>query len=310
MTDFKAWSFVKTEKSVPCRWLLAGVLMLVAAVAMTACGSKNKQGGQSLARVNGEDITILQLNDELNRANVPPAQQEIARNKLLETLIDRQLLVEEAMRDKLDRSPAVLANIEHAKAQIIAQAYIQQIMGKIQRPSRVEIDDYYQKHPELFAHRKQFDMKFLAIASKDMSDGLKSAMASANSLDSIEAWLVKNGVTYKAGQGSRDSSQLPEEVAVRLQSMSKGKLFVINEGGTNLIVAIADMKDDPVSAADAEPRIVQILVEKKKKEIFDTEMTHLRQMAKIEYLGASAPVPAPALAASQAGQAASAVGSH
>jgi len=116
------------------RW--SGVaLVLLVAVGLSACGGKEKRVGQALASVNGEEITVLQLNDELQHANVPAVQQETASKQLLESLIDRQLLQNEAVKDKIDRDPKVVQAIERAKALIIAQAYMQKRIGAIAKPT-------------------------------------------------------------------------------------------------------------------------------------------------------------------------------
>ena len=61
--------------------LLAGVL--------AGCSKDAKKPGQALVRVNGEEITTLQLHSELQRAGVPVARLDAARVQLLESLIDR-----------------------------------------------------------------------------------------------------------------------------------------------------------------------------------------------------------------------------
>jgi EpsD family peptidyl-prolyl cis-trans isomerase len=78
--------------------------------------AKEKKPGQALASVNGDEITVLQLNEELQRAGVQAGQQEVASKRLLEGLIDRQLLVAEATKEKLDRDPKVVQAIERARA--------------------------------------------------------------------------------------------------------------------------------------------------------------------------------------------------
>lgn len=279
---------MKIKKPAPCRRMLCGVLMLVTAAGLSACGSKEKKAGQALVRVNGEEITALQLNDELSRAGVQPGQQEAATKQLLEAMIDRQLILAEAMRNKIDRTPDVMKAIERAKAQIIAQAYLQSVTSKTSRPSRAEIDDYFQKHPEYFTQRKQFDMKQLVLATKDFSDKLKQVIDSAKSLDEIAAWMDGNGVRYARGQLSRSTSDIPPEMGAKLQTLPKGQLFIVREGGNSLINSLTDVKDSPIAAKDAAPQIEQYLINKKNKEVADAEITHLRSSAKIEYLNVPA----------------------
>ena len=161
--------------------MLCVVLVLGIALGLSACGNKEKKAGQALVRVNGEEITVLQVNDELKRAGVKPEQQEAATKQLLESLIDRQLILAEAMRNEVDRTTDVVQAIERAKAQIIAQAYLKSMDSKVTKPSPAEIDDYYQKHPEYFSQRKQFDVQQLVIATKDFSNDLRSVVDSAKS---------------------------------------------------------------------------------------------------------------------------------
>jgi EpsD family peptidyl-prolyl cis-trans isomerase len=239
--------------------------------------------------VNGTEITVLQVNDELKRAGIKPEQQEAATKQLLESLIDRQLILAEAMRNEMDRSSEVVQAIERAKAQIITQAYLTRIENNITKPTASEIDDYYQKHPEYFAQRQQFDVQQLVIATRDFSNELRSVVDSAKSLEQVSSWLDKHGVRYVRGQLSRSTTDIPEQVAEKLKKMHKGQIFIVNEGENSMINLIANIKISPVSATTAVPQIEQYLFNKKVREAVETEIMHLRASAKIEYLNAPAP---------------------
>jgi len=269
------------------------MLVLMSAISLSACGNKEKKAGQALVRVNGEEITVLQINDELKRAGVKADQQEAATKQLLESLIDRRLVIEEAKRNKTDRSPEVIQAIEHAKEQIVAQAYLKSIAAKIDKPSAAEIEDYFQKHPEYFEQRKQFDMQQLVVATRDISSEFKTFADGAKSLDEVAAWLDKHNVRYARGQLSRSTSDLPEQMVTKLKEMKKGDLFIVNEGESSIISSIMTIKDSPVTARNAAPQIEQYLVNKKIKELAEAEIKLLRSSAKIEYLNASAPVAVP-----------------
>ena len=283
--------------------LLCVTFLLLAAAGLTACGNKEKKAGQSLASVNGEEITVMQLNEEMQRANVPASKQEVASKQLLESLIDRQLLQNEALKEKTDRDPKVMQAVERAKALIIAQAYMQKRIGTIDRPTKQEVEDYFAKNPEFFSQRKQFDMKQLVIASTDMNDRTKAAMDSAKSLEEVAAWLDANNVKFVRTQLSRTSADLPPELSSKLLTMGKGQLFIIREGDRTLLISLADISPSPITLAQATPQIEQFLFNKKTKDAADAEIKRLRTTAKIEYLGTNADkaapqAPAPASAAS------------
>ena len=288
MNSFDMLSTTKTSYRALKRglWLC---LVLGVVLGLSACGNKEKKSGQALARVNGVEITVLQVNDELKRAGIKPEQQAAASKQLLESLIDRQVVLGEAMRNEIDRTTDVVQAIERAKAQIISQAYLRSITSKITKPSASEIDDYYQKHPEYFADRKQFDVQQLVIATRDFSSDLRSVVDSSKSLDGIAAWLDKHDVPYLRGQLSRSTTDLPENVVSKLKQMQRGQVFIVNEGESSMINLILNIKISPISAKTAAPQIEQFLFNKKVKEAAEAEITHLRASAKIEYLNAPAP---------------------
>lgn len=279
---------IKDGPFVPDKRMLRGVLVLAACAVLAACGNE-ENAAQVLARVNGEEITALQINDELMRAGVKPAQHEAATQNLLEMLIDRQLIADEAMRNSIHRKPEVVQAIERAKAQIIAQAYIKSIEMKIAKPSQSEIDDYFQKHREYFSLRKQYTIQQIVFATSDFSNELRLAIDSARSLDSVAAWMDRHRVKYARGQISRTTADLPELMMAKLKNMKKNQLFIFRDGDSSMLNRISDVMDSPVDAKDAAPQIEQYLINNKYSEVVDAKIAQLRSSAKVEYLNASAP---------------------
>lgn len=263
-------------------------LMLGTAQGLAACGHNEKKTEQPLVRVNGTEITLAQVNDELKRAGVKPGQQEAAAKRLLESLIDRHLILTEALRNKIDRHAAVVQTIERAKMQVITQAYLKSLNSRIPKPSPAEINDYYRQHPEYFAYRKQFDLQQVAIASGDFSNELRLVADSAKSLDEIAAWLDTHNVRYERGQLSRNTTDLPEQMVAKLKKVQKGQIFIVNEREHSSINLITNIRTIPITAKTAAPLIEQYLFNKKIKAAAEAEITRLRALAKIEYLNAPA----------------------
>ncbi|MDY7576645.1 EpsD family peptidyl-prolyl cis-trans isomerase [Actimicrobium sp. CCI2.3] len=262
-------------------------LVLMMVLNLSACGGdKKKEASQSLVRIDGQEITVLQLNEELGRTppQATPEAQAATRKQVLEALVDRQLLLNEAASSKLDRDPKVMQAIERAKAQILAQAYLQAQVAKMVQPTRAEIDDYFVKHPEFFTQRKSFDMQQLVIATKDFSDPLRTMIDNAKSLDEVAAWLDGKSVQYARNQVARTTADLPPQLVSKLQGMKKGQLFVIKENDRSLLVGLNDIKESPVTAEAAVPQIEQYLRNQKSQETAKAELVRLRSLAKLEYL--------------------------
>ncbi len=272
---------------------------LLLAAALAGCGDREKESkpGQALASVNGEEITVLQLNEEIQRAGVPAARQQEASKQLLQALIDRQLLAGAAAQEKLDRDPKVVQAIERARALIVAQAYMQKRLANIARPTPAEVEDYFNKHPEFFSKRKQFQMDQLVLAAKDLTPEARAAADAARSLEEVAVWLDAHKVKYGRAQVTRSTSDLNPELSKKLLGMPKSQLFSVREGERAMLLAVADVRDAPVPLEVAAPQIEKYLMTNKNKELAAAEVERLRQHAKIEYLNkelAAGPKAAPA----------------
>jgi EpsD family peptidyl-prolyl cis-trans isomerase len=268
--------------------VLCAALILVAAT-LSACGekAKEKKPGQALASVNGEEVTVLQLNEELQRAGVSAAQQDAASKQLLQVLIDRQLLQEAAAKENLDRDPKVMQAIDRAKSLIVAQAYLQKRVGNVTKPTPKEVEDYFNAHPEFFSNRKQFSMSEIVIGANDLTPEVRAAADSAKSLEEVAVWLDAHKLKYGRTQVTRSTADVPPELSSKLLGMPKGQLFVVKEGPRAMFISVTEVKDAPVTLAVASPQIEQFLVNKKNKELATAELQRLRADAKIEYLNKS-----------------------
>ncbi|WP_348699975.1 EpsD family peptidyl-prolyl cis-trans isomerase [Duganella fentianensis] len=294
----------RTLNRVP-RHTMCAVAVLVA-FSLAACGGKDKKPGQSLASVDGEEITVLQLNEELQRANVQAAQQAAASKQILESLIDRQLLLNAAVKEKLDRDPKVVQEVERAKALVVAQAYMQKHLTAPTKPTREEVEKYYHDNPVFFSQRKLFDLRQLLLATRDLDDAMRAEIDKARSLDDVGVQLDARQIKYARGQAARSTADLPPELSAKLQVMAKGQLFIVREGERSLVMTIAEVKDNPISLEVAAPQIEQFLLNLRNKEAASAEIKRLRAAAKIEMLqkdttqAAAAPAASAASAASTA----------
>jgi len=263
-----------------------GIALLLTVVSLSACGDKEKNTGKVLARVDGKPITAFQLETELKYAGGAKGMEQHppVRGQALEALIDRQILLDEAMRNKLDRNPKLIQVVNRFKTQAIVQAYLESIEANRVKPSRAEVDAYFKAHPELFANRKIFNIQQLSIVDRDLSLPLKTMMDSSRSLDQIESWLKKHAIAYDKGKLSYTSGELPPDVAERLQKLRHNRFFILKDGQRDRLCMLTEWKDSPVTEEIAYPQIERYLLNKKMQEVSAAEIARLRSAAKIEYV--------------------------
>ena len=268
--------------------LALSLLLVACAFQLSACGHKGAGGalksGQTIARVNGDEITIGQLNYELQRANISPAQQDAASKQIVQGLIDRQLVSQAAIDAKLDRNPNVLQAMENAKAMVLAQAYLENKAANVVKPTDVEVKDYYNNHPDLFANRKVYLFDELSLSANSYSKALNDVANAAKSLEEIIAWLDKNGIGYNHAQATHAAEALPEALRKQLLKMVVGDIVFIRAREGNIIGRIQAVKEAPVTLENAKPYIERGLYGEKRKDAAKNEMINLRNAAKIVFL--------------------------
>ncbi len=262
-------------------------LIVVMLGLIASCGKKNgeEKASQTIVRINGDEITIHQLNNELQRANVQPSQQDAAGKQLTQKLVDRQILVQEALKNKLDRNPRVMDTIENARLQILAQAYLEDKVSSIAKPTDAEIADYHAKHTDIFANRKIYVMDEVVFAvAADKAAQLQSLSDSAKTLDDVKQWLDANQIKSARTQTAHAAETLPPELLSKLSKMTLGELIFVNANGRTAAGSMVEIKEVPISENDAKPLIERILSAQKRKQAAEAEMTGLRSVAKIEYI--------------------------
>ncbi len=264
--------------------LIAAIGLIAACDKKPAEGSEEAKLGQSIVRVNGDEITIHQLNAELQRANVQPAQQEAAGKQITKSLVDRQILVQEATKEKLDRNPKVMQAIESAKAQILAQAYLESKVPAAM-PTESEVVAYRTQHPEIFANRKVYVMDEATFAVDATNvQALQALSGTAKTVEDVTVWLDTHQIKYKRSQAAHAAESVPAELLAKFTKMVVGDLIFINGNGQTLAGRMVEIKDMPITESDAKPLIERILVGEKRKKMAEAEMTRLRSAAKIEFL--------------------------
>lgn len=265
---------------------LSLISMLMIASVLTACGDKTKST-QVAAKVNAEDITIGQVNSALSTIPVVPGKTiDDAKREVLENLIVQNLADQQAIKMKLDRKPEIMQAIESAKNTILARAYMDPIMAAIPKPTEAEAHKFYVEHPELFSNRHIYNLRELELESKpELAASIREMAGKGQSMDAIAASLKDKQVASAIQSGVKPAEQLPLELLKALDKLSAGKLLVVELSKTISVLQVIATKAEPVTEAAAGPVIYEYLMNARKKEALDKEITSLKALAKIEYFG-------------------------
>jgi EpsD family peptidyl-prolyl cis-trans isomerase len=267
-------------------------LLAVALLAgLPACGAKDekKVATQVAAKVDSEEISVHQINQVLSRTNTngatPQAVQAMGR-EVLEKLIDQQLAVDQATDAKLHRSPEVVSQIEAARRDILARAYIQQLTSTLPKPTPEESKRYFVEHPQLFSERRIYNVQEILFAPTPGAAEQARAMAAAGkSMEDIAAWLKSKDIALSGGAATRPAEQVPLEILGKVASMKDGQTTVTETPQGVTVLRMVSSQPQPVTEAAVLPTIAQFLGNQRASEAIAANIKKLRSAAKITYMG-------------------------
>jgi EpsD family peptidyl-prolyl cis-trans isomerase len=236
----------------------AGVAL--AALVLTGCGDKKTAPtGQVVATVNGKEVTVSELRLEQGGAEVSPEMQQVA----FQNLLNRKMLAEEARRLKLDRSPQAAIAIQRAEETALVQLLEQDAAKTVPQVSQSEAQDYIRSNPANFAERQLISVDQLMVP--DIKPDVVKLMQPLETLQEIEALLVRNSVRFFRTAGVLDTLTMNGEGAAQLGRLPTGAVFVSPLPGAQGVTVsrITARRTEPLEQADAERAARQLLAQQR-----------------------------------------------
>jgi len=265
--------------------LLAGTAMLA------ACNSKAQPGGQVAATVDGKEVTLQEINTELQGVNLPPnADKQAAQRALLQQIIERKLVVSAAETKNLDKSPEFLAQKRRQEEILLAQLYAKQQQAAVPMPSDADIAKFMADNHTAFADRQQLVLDQVRWGAQG-SEQVTKALASVHDLDSVAKTLAGAGVKFERTKATIDSAQVPPKMMDQINKLPPTEPFVIPAGPmltANVIVARTAAPTDPARARAA---AVAAWRQQKLGQMLTQQINSLKATAKVTYQPGFAPTP-------------------
>jgi peptidyl-prolyl cis-trans isomerase C len=266
------------------------LILLTGALALTGCNQQTSSGPtvkkeDAVASVNGQYIskkTLEELEKDLamRSGGQSPA---FPKEKLVEELVQREILVQDAIKKKLDQSPEVVAQLDAAKKAILTQANLQAYL----KANPVTDDEIKKEYESKVGGANGTEYKASHILVKtedeakkliaDLDKGAKFAkLANKHSLDAKES---QNG----GDLGWFNPSQMVAPFSEAVAKLEKGKYTkapVKTQFGWHIIWLEDSRKQTPPPLEAVKEQLTPMLQRQKVQNMVDG----LRKQAKIEML--------------------------
>lgn len=258
-------------------------LVALASFSLALAGCQKKAEGQVVAVVNGEEITLTELNAEIAELNVPAsADKDQVRSSVLQRMVDRRLLVQAAKESGLDRDPEYLTQERRMREQLLVNMYGRRTMDTVKVPDAAAIDKYIAERPQMFTDRQRLIMDQIQFDPPADTTRLKE-LESAHSMAEVATRLKAMGIAFQQGRGSLDTASIAPDMLTRIKALPAGEPFIVPANGKLVVSVITGTEAVPVPEEQARQMAGQAMRNEELNKIGETRLKEAKATAKIEY---------------------------
>jgi EpsD family peptidyl-prolyl cis-trans isomerase len=265
---------------------------IVGALALTACSKEPK--GQIVAVVNGDEVSMQELNAELAGVRIPDnADRAALRRQILERIIDRKLIVQKAREQGIDKTPDYVSQQRRLEENLLVSMLGQKIAQTVPMPDDRDVTQYIADNPTMFGQRQRLLLDQIQFEAPKNSKQLLN-LRDAHSLDDIAAALGKMGLASSRGRGVIDTGRLDPQLMSKINQLPAGEPFVLPSNGS--FVASVIVGRDLISTPTDVQR--QVAIEAvRRRALFNeskAQVQRARGQAEIKYQPGFEPLKTPA----------------
>jgi peptidyl-prolyl cis-trans isomerase C len=277
----------------------ASVVLLLAT---SGCGKQAT--GQTVAVVNGEEISSAELNAELAAANIPEtADKKQVMPLLLQRLVDRRIMAQQAVEQGVDRTPEYLTRQRRMNEELLIGLLMKRQSDAIKAPDQKAIDAFMAANPQMFGQREMLTLNQLAFrAPADRS--VLQPLEDDHSLDAVAATLKDLGIAGERRTTQLDTASAPADLMRQINGLPAGEPFIIQNGPVMVANVVTARQPAGLSADQQRRAAVEAMRRQQLGETMQKQLKQLKDSAKIEYQPGYAPpkagAPAPGAATGKA----------
>jgi peptidyl-prolyl cis-trans isomerase C len=190
--------------------VLKSALAAVCMLALFGCNEKKdsaakneaKPTGAVLAEVSGTNITVDSFKKEIE--SLPPylkpmAESADGKKEMLETMIIRELILQDAAKDGIENTPAVKEKLDELRKRLVVETYLKKKVEEQAKVTDEEMKKFYDQNKDKFNTGAQIKASHILVKSeKEANDALAQIKAGGN-FEELAKKLSTDGAAAKGG---------------------------------------------------------------------------------------------------------------
>jgi peptidyl-prolyl cis-trans isomerase C len=279
--------FITTTKLFTATLCVAALIGCQGSSTPGGANTEGKKEGKVLAEVNSGSITTGDFERELK--NLPEYLKAMAdtpqgRKEMLDTMVIRELILQQASKDGLDKGPEIEEKLQDLKKRLIVESFLKK---KVEVESKVSDEDmkkFYEQNKDKFKSGEQIKASHILVKTekeaKDIAAQLKAGgnfeeLAKKNSVDSSSA---KGGDLGWFGKGSMVPAFEKAALALKEGQISD---VVKSDFGFHIIKLTGKRPAGIRPFEEVKDQIKGAIMPTKQQEVFQKIKEELKKTAKI-----------------------------
>ncbi len=254
----------------------------VAAVVLTTAGLLAAPAHAQVAKVNGVEIPQARLDTilKMRAASKQPDTPEV-RNQLRETLINQEVVAQEAVKKGMQKTPEVAAQLDLQRQETLVNAFVQDYMKANPVNDDAVKKEYERVKPTIPA--KEYKARHILVEKEDEAKDIIAQLKKGGSFDKLAADKSKDTGSKTRG-GDLDwapAGRYVKPFSEALGKLKKGQLTdtpVQSEFGFHVIRLDDERATKVPTLEEAKPQIQQMLQGQQIQKM----LADMRAKAKIE----------------------------
>jgi peptidyl-prolyl cis-trans isomerase C len=268
------------ETSGTCGWELRmriNASIAAAALLLAACGgSEDGEGelkkGQTVATVNGKDITVHELNAELMGVALPSGdQRKQVEQAALQSLVGRTILADIARERGIDKSPTYLMQRRRANEALLVQMLRSDIASRVTPPTREDALAFMRENPDLFEQRKIYTLDQIQFSAPDDMTKLRR-LEPLQTMEQVERQLIEDRVEYRRAPGKLDTVGTNPDLIRQIARLPPGEIFIVPNQGTVVASRITGTEVVPFTGEPALAYAMNLIQGRRVREATEREL--------------------------------------
>lgn len=254
---------------------------IAALVLLSGCKAEPK--GQIVAIVNGEEISLQEISAEAVGRTFAPGDKKQLQRDILDMLIDRKVMVQQARKIGLDKTPEYARQSRKIGDDLVTALYTRNIAQALPPPDNKDVMLYIDQYPSEFAKREKLvidEIQF--VPPKDVKR--LAGLSSTHSIDAMAADLTLAGIPFSRGVAELDTSNLDPAIVQKIRRLPVREPIVLSSGKTFIAGAVIAHEPIPTPSDQAQKVAAAAVTGKALDREQKAQIALARSKAKIRYL--------------------------